>query len=174
MARIPTETEFFMRMETRQFAVRSLSHAGAELPADQGRAYRQVLIQRANRQAPFDDYMLKLWSRVKGAGWQCGEKHRLVNIFGTTNDWQLAYLLAKATFEIYTMQIKRHLELAGHNGIRAWHFAQSFSGSRLTLNRLTFLYTMDEADARTERTQLALCTRLYWPRWMIRAVGEWL
>lgn len=103
---IPTEQEFFAKIMAREQALAALNvnanggpGGAGQLPGDAGQAYRNQLIARINRQSPFDQYLLKVWAKVQNSGWATGEKFRLAKLFGTSDDWQIAFLMAKSTFE---------------------------------------------------------------------------
>lgn len=102
---IPTEAEFFEKLMRREAALTALNQnavgggAGGIKPLEEGRPYRLSLINRINRQSPFDKYLVEVWGKVQESGWATGEKFRLAKLFGTSDDWQIAFLLAKSTFE---------------------------------------------------------------------------
>lgn len=100
---VPSEQEFFAKIAQREATIHSLRQNTEAIPGigpvPPGTQYRLDLINRLDRQSPFERYLMTVWENVQTAGWATGEKFRLSKLFGTSDDWQIAFLMAKATFE---------------------------------------------------------------------------
>lgn len=98
----PSEQEFFGRIAQRETTLAALAkNADGDdaLPNEEGRRYRLNLISRIDRQSPFERYVIEVWGRVQAAGWGTAEKFRIAALFGTDDNFKIAYLMAKSAFE---------------------------------------------------------------------------
>ena len=103
---VPDQATFFAKIAQREATLKALRENGLTGPAANpalddswADSYRRDLYRALNRQAPFDRYLLKVWSKVQSAGWETGEKYRLAATFGTSDDWKIAYMMAKVSYD---------------------------------------------------------------------------
>lgn len=96
---VPSEAEFFAKIDRREKTLSALQ-ANIKTPLAGGESgYRVDLIERLNRVHPFEKYVMKVWRNVQSAGWSSAEKARLVHMFGTDDDWKIAFHIAKKHWE---------------------------------------------------------------------------
>ena len=92
----PSQQEFFAQIQQRETALKAL-HDNTNL-SEEGKEYRESLVSLIDRQSPFERYVINVWERVQRAGWNSAEKFRLKALFGTDDNFKIAYMMAKKEF----------------------------------------------------------------------------